>query len=74
MSTWNGKHVVGVRQPFFPPVLLIDDVSSLCLVIYFQVEYMLMELDDKDEKVRLVLNGGDVLETLQDQGEKINPK
>lgn len=63
----------GVRQHFFP-VLLIDDVSSLFLVIYFQVEYMLVELDDKDEKVRLVLNGGDVLETLQDQGEKINPK
>lgn len=35
---------------------------------------MLVELDDKDEKVRLVLNGADVLETLQDQGEKINPK
>uniref|UniRef100_A0A673B4K1 Glutamate--cysteine ligase n=1 Tax=Sphaeramia orbicularis TaxID=375764 RepID=A0A673B4K1_9TELE len=38
-----------------------------------EVEYMLVELDDKDEKVRLVLNGGDVLETLQEQGEKINP-
>uniref|UniRef100_A0A7N6BEJ1 Glutamate--cysteine ligase n=1 Tax=Anabas testudineus TaxID=64144 RepID=A0A7N6BEJ1_ANATE len=38
-----------------------------------EVEYMLVELDNKDEKVRLVLNGGDVLETLQDQGEKINP-
>uniref|UniRef100_A0A3Q3WYY9 Glutamate--cysteine ligase n=1 Tax=Mola mola TaxID=94237 RepID=A0A3Q3WYY9_MOLML len=38
-----------------------------------EVEYMLVELDDKDEKVRLVLNGGHVLETLQDQGEKINP-
>lgn len=38
-----------------------------------EVEYMLVELDDKDEKVRLVLNGGDVLSTLQDQGEKINP-
>lgn len=35
---------------------------------------MLMELDDKEEKVRLVLNGGPVLETLQDQGERINPK
>lgn len=35
---------------------------------------MLVELDDADEKVRLVLNGKDVLETLQDQGEKINPK
>uniref|UniRef100_A0A8C4IBV8 Glutamate--cysteine ligase n=1 Tax=Dicentrarchus labrax TaxID=13489 RepID=A0A8C4IBV8_DICLA len=38
-----------------------------------EVEYMLVEMDDKDEKVRLVLNGGDVLETLQDQGENINP-
>ncbi|MEQ2230016.1 hypothetical protein ILYODFUR_024932 [Ilyodon furcidens] len=38
-----------------------------------EVEYMLVELDDNDEKVRLVLNGGDVLETLQEQGEKINP-
>lgn len=35
---------------------------------------MLVELDEKDEKVRLSLNGEDVLETLQDQGEKINPK
>uniref|UniRef100_A0AAX7VHJ1 Glutamate--cysteine ligase n=1 Tax=Astatotilapia calliptera TaxID=8154 RepID=A0AAX7VHJ1_ASTCA len=38
-----------------------------------EVEYMLVEFDDKDEKVRLVLNGGDVLATLQDQGENINP-
>lgn len=52
----------------------IDNVSCLFVIIYFKVEYMLVELDDKDEKVRLVLNGGDVLETLQDQGEKINPK
>jgi len=35
---------------------------------------MLLELDDKDETVRLVLTGNEVLETLQDQGEKINPK
>lgn len=35
---------------------------------------MLLELDDKDEKVRLVLDGARVLQTLQDQGEKINPK
>uniref|UniRef100_A0A8B9R9G1 Glutamate--cysteine ligase n=1 Tax=Astyanax mexicanus TaxID=7994 RepID=A0A8B9R9G1_ASTMX len=34
---------------------------------------MLVELDDKNEKVRLVLNGKDVLETLQEKGEKINP-
>uniref|UniRef100_A0A8C7XX62 Glutamate--cysteine ligase n=1 Tax=Oryzias sinensis TaxID=183150 RepID=A0A8C7XX62_9TELE len=38
-----------------------------------EVEYMLMELDDKDEKARLVLNGGEILDTLQDQGENINP-
>uniref|UniRef100_A0A8C4FS22 Glutamate--cysteine ligase n=1 Tax=Denticeps clupeoides TaxID=299321 RepID=A0A8C4FS22_9TELE len=38
-----------------------------------EVEYMLVELDDKDEKVRLVLNGGEVLETLQDKGENTNP-
>uniref|UniRef100_A0A3Q3IDH6 Glutamate--cysteine ligase n=1 Tax=Monopterus albus TaxID=43700 RepID=A0A3Q3IDH6_MONAL len=38
-----------------------------------EVEYMLVELNDKDEKVQLCLNGGDVLEILQDQGEKINP-
>uniref|UniRef100_A0A8B9JT67 Glutamate--cysteine ligase n=1 Tax=Astyanax mexicanus TaxID=7994 RepID=A0A8B9JT67_ASTMX len=38
-----------------------------------EVEYMLVELDDKNEKVRLVLNGKDVLETLQEKGEKINP-
>uniref|UniRef100_A0A1A8CB82 Glutamate--cysteine ligase n=1 Tax=Nothobranchius kadleci TaxID=1051664 RepID=A0A1A8CB82_NOTKA len=38
-----------------------------------EVEYMLVELDDKDKKVRLVLNGNAVLETLQEQGENINP-
>ncbi|KAF6731493.1 Glutamate--cysteine ligase catalytic subunit [Oryzias melastigma] len=38
-----------------------------------EVEYMLMELDHKDEKARLVLNGGEILDTLQDQGENINP-
>ncbi len=39
-----------------------------------QVEYMLVEMDDKNEKVCLVLNGKDVLEILQEKGEKINPK
>uniref|UniRef100_A0A8C8EYL8 Glutamate--cysteine ligase n=1 Tax=Oncorhynchus tshawytscha TaxID=74940 RepID=A0A8C8EYL8_ONCTS len=38
-----------------------------------EVEYMLIEMDEKNEKVRLVLNGGEVLETLQDKGEKANP-
>ncbi|KAI4896330.1 hypothetical protein NFI96_015778 [Prochilodus magdalenae] len=37
------------------------------------VEYMLVEMDDEQEKVRLVLNGKDVLETLQEKGENINP-
>ncbi|KAK7930773.1 hypothetical protein WMY93_007168 [Mugilogobius chulae] len=43
------------------------------LNIYNKVEYMLMEWDDKDEKVRLVLRTAEVLEALQEQGEKINP-
>uniref|UniRef100_A0A673FLL3 Glutamate--cysteine ligase n=1 Tax=Sinocyclocheilus rhinocerous TaxID=307959 RepID=A0A673FLL3_9TELE len=38
-----------------------------------EVEYMLVEMDDNNEKVRLVLNGKDVLEILQEKGEKINP-
>lgn len=35
---------------------------------------MLVEMDDKNEKVSLVLNGKDVLEILQGKGENINPK
>lgn len=35
---------------------------------------MLVEFDDQDEKVRLALNTGHLLEILQDQGERINPK
>ncbi|TNN00069.1 hypothetical protein fugu_013101 [Takifugu bimaculatus] len=38
-----------------------------------KVEYMLVEFDDEEEKVRLTLNSGHLLETLQDQGERINP-
>ncbi|XP_057198518.1 glutamate--cysteine ligase catalytic subunit isoform X2 [Triplophysa rosa] len=38
-----------------------------------EVEFMLAEMDDKNEKVQLVLNGKDVLETLQEKGENINP-
>ncbi|XP_062319232.1 glutamate--cysteine ligase catalytic subunit isoform X2 [Osmerus eperlanus] len=38
-----------------------------------EVEYMLIEIDEKNEKVRLVLNGGEVLETLQERGENSNP-
>ena len=30
---------------------------------------MLIEMDEKNEKVHLVLNGGEVLDTLQDKGE-----
>ena len=35
---------------------------------------MLIEIDEKNEKVRLVLNGGEVLESLQERGENSNPK
>ncbi|CAL9687977.1 unnamed protein product [Knipowitschia caucasica] len=38
-----------------------------------EVEYMLMEWDNNNEKVRLVLRTAEILETLQEQGEKINP-
>ncbi|XP_056148402.1 glutamate--cysteine ligase catalytic subunit isoform X2 [Lampris incognitus] len=38
-----------------------------------EVEYMLVEMDIKNEKVHIVLNGGEVLETLQDKGEKTDP-
>ncbi|XP_048863260.1 glutamate--cysteine ligase catalytic subunit [Brienomyrus brachyistius] len=38
-----------------------------------EVEYMLVTMDEEQEKVRLVLNGGEVLETLQGKGEKSNP-
>ncbi|MBN3309500.1 GSH1 ligase, partial [Amia calva] len=38
-----------------------------------EVEYMLVAMDEKNEKVRLVLTGADVLQTLQDKGEKTNP-
>lgn len=39
-----------------------------------QVEYMLVELDEKNEKACLVLNGNKVLDMLQEKGEKVNPK
>ncbi|KAI5611561.1 glutamate--cysteine ligase catalytic subunit, partial [Silurus asotus] len=38
-----------------------------------EVEYMLVELDEKNEKACLVLNGNEVLETLQEKGENANP-
>ncbi|KAM8953058.1 glutamate--cysteine ligase catalytic subunit [Pelodytes ibericus] len=38
-----------------------------------EVEYMLLAFDHEHEKVRLVLNGEEILDTLQDRGEKINP-
>ncbi|TRY96963.1 hypothetical protein DNTS_033570 [Danionella cerebrum] len=38
-----------------------------------EVEYMLVEMDERNEKARLVLNGSKVLETLQQKGENINP-
>uniref|UniRef100_A0A8C9L7U4 Glutamate--cysteine ligase n=1 Tax=Pavo cristatus TaxID=9049 RepID=A0A8C9L7U4_PAVCR len=38
-----------------------------------EVEYMLVKFDHENKKVRLVLSGEEVLQTLQDKGEKINP-
>ncbi|XP_075564698.1 glutamate--cysteine ligase catalytic subunit isoform X6 [Pelecanus crispus] len=37
------------------------------------VEYMLVKFDHENKKVRLVLCGEEVLQTLQDKGEKVNP-
>ncbi|XP_039582121.1 glutamate--cysteine ligase catalytic subunit isoform X2 [Passer montanus] len=38
-----------------------------------EVEYMLVKFDHENKKVRLLLCGEEVLQTLQDKGEKINP-
>ncbi|KYO47156.1 glutamate--cysteine ligase catalytic subunit [Alligator mississippiensis] len=38
-----------------------------------QVEYMLVAFDHENKKVRLLLSGEDVLHTLQEKGERINP-
>ncbi|XP_075354194.1 glutamate--cysteine ligase catalytic subunit isoform X1 [Mycteria americana] len=38
-----------------------------------EVEYMLVKFDHENKKVRLVLCGEEVLRTLQDKGEKVNP-
>lgn len=35
---------------------------------------MLVSFDHENRKVQLLLNGGDVLETLQEKGERTNPK
>ncbi|XP_015477865.1 glutamate--cysteine ligase catalytic subunit isoform X1 [Parus major] len=38
-----------------------------------EVEYMLVKFDHENKKVRLVLCGEEVVQTLQDRGEKVNP-
>ncbi|XP_019393077.1 PREDICTED: glutamate--cysteine ligase catalytic subunit isoform X1 [Crocodylus porosus] len=38
-----------------------------------KVEYMLVAFDHENKKVRLLLTGEDVLHTLQEKGERINP-
>lgn len=53
--------------------------ESYHLIVYFvfiiyKVEYMLVKFDHENKKVRLVLCGEEVLQTLQDKGEKVNPK
>ncbi|KAJ7406391.1 Glutamate--cysteine ligase catalytic subunit [Pitangus sulphuratus] len=42
-------------------------------VISIEVEYMLVKFDHENKKVRLALCGEEVLQTLQDKGEKVNP-
>ncbi|XP_027551814.1 glutamate--cysteine ligase catalytic subunit isoform X2 [Neopelma chrysocephalum] len=38
-----------------------------------EVEYMLVKFDHENKKVRLALCGEEVLQTLQEKGEKVNP-
>ncbi|XP_019376114.1 PREDICTED: glutamate--cysteine ligase catalytic subunit isoform X3 [Gavialis gangeticus] len=38
-----------------------------------KVEYMLVAFDHENKKVRLLLTGEDILHTLQEKGERINP-
>lgn len=49
-----------------------------CLIVYFvfiyKVEYMLVKFDHENKKVRLILCGEEIVQTLQDKGEKVNPK
>lgn len=42
--------------------------------IIYKVEYMLVKFDHENKKVRLILRGEEVVQTLQDKGEKVNPK
>lgn len=49
-------------------------LTAYFLFIIYKVEYMLVKFDHENKKVRLVLSGEEVLQTLQDKGEKINPK
>uniref|UniRef100_A0A674HCW5 Glutamate--cysteine ligase n=1 Tax=Taeniopygia guttata TaxID=59729 RepID=A0A674HCW5_TAEGU len=44
-----------------------------CSTRLTQVEYMLVKFDHENKKVRLLLCGEEILQTLQDKGEKVNP-
>ncbi|RMC17449.1 hypothetical protein DUI87_06031 [Hirundo rustica rustica] len=44
-----------------------------CGTRLMQVEYMLVKFDHENKKVRLILCGEEVVQTLQDKGEKVNP-
>lgn len=60
------------------PTCLLQ-TKSYYIIVYFvfiiyKVEYMLVKFDHENKKVRLVLCGEEVLQTLQDKGEKVNPK
>uniref|UniRef100_A0A9L0TSQ8 Glutamate--cysteine ligase n=1 Tax=Equus caballus TaxID=9796 RepID=A0A9L0TSQ8_HORSE len=43
------------------------------LRFYPKVEYMLVSFDHENKRVQLILSGEEILETLQEQGERTNP-
>lgn len=55
-------------------LVLYSEATHRTIPHFFQVEYMLVQLDTKSEKACLVLNGNKVLEMLQEKGKKANPK
>nr|XP_054486515.1 glutamate--cysteine ligase catalytic subunit isoform X9 [Agelaius phoeniceus] len=54
------------------PHLVLSSLAA-CASQKTEVEYMLVKFDHENKKVRLLLCGEEVLQTLQDKGEKVNP-
>ncbi|XP_005044290.1 PREDICTED: glutamate--cysteine ligase catalytic subunit [Ficedula albicollis] len=72
-SALQGAKAASIDQ--FPGVQgaashVLQEKLSLPVVL---VEYMLVKFDHENKKVRLLLCGEEVLQTLQDKGEKVNP-